>query len=71
MKDSDSTLGQIMRAAGWNAAGYRPYLLLQQDEEKFIDSLIRTLEFPDSEDDIDSELPLGVERLNDCAHQGH
>ena len=53
MKDSDSTLGQIMRAAGWNAAGYRSYLLLQQDEEKFIASLIRALEFPDSEDEID------------------
>ena len=32
MKDSDSTLGQIMRAAGWNAAGYRSYLLLQKDD---------------------------------------
>ena len=55
-KDSDSTLGQIMRAAGWNAAGYRSYLLLQQDEGKFIDSLIRTLELPDSEDEVDVDI---------------
>ena len=31
-KDSDSTIGQIMREAGWGASDYRLYLLLQQDE---------------------------------------
>ena len=31
MKDADSTLGQIMRADGRSAAGYRSYLLLQRD----------------------------------------
>ena len=51
MKDSNSTLGQIMRAAGWNAAGFRSYLLLQKDEEAFVASLIRALDSPDSGDD--------------------
>ena len=57
MADSDSTLGLVTRAAGRKAAGYRSYLLLQQGEGRFIDSLILTLEFPDSEDAIDSERP--------------
>ena len=57
MKDSNSTLGQIMRAAGWNAAGFRSYLLLQKDEEAFVSSLIRALDSPDS--DNDSEISLG------------
>ena len=57
MKDSNSTLGQIMRAAGWNAAGFRSYLLLQKDEEAFVSSLIRALDSPDS--DSDSKISLG------------
>ena len=58
MKDSDSTLGQIMRADGWGAAGYRSYLLLQKDEEKFISALIRSL-------DIDSSDGEGVDGDSD------
>ena len=41
------------RAAWRNAAGYRPYRLLQQDEGEFIEDLIRTLDLPDSEGGID------------------
>ena len=59
MKDSDSALGQFTRAAGWNAAGYRFYLLLQQGEGEFIDPMIIALELPYSEDEIDpDERPL-------------
>ena len=54
MEASDSTLGQIMRAAGWSAAGFKSYSIPKEGEMDFISALIRTVELPDSEGEGDS-----------------
>ena len=58
MLESMSTLGGIMINAGRNAAGYRPYRRLRNNEGGFADSLIRALDTPsiDEEPTIREEI---------------
>ena len=54
MKRSKSTVGEIMKTAGWRTSQFKVYLDLHADEEAVILSLMRDIEFSDSESGIEN-----------------
>ena len=50
MKRSQSTVGEIVKTAGWKTAQFKVYLDLHADEEAVIKSLMRDLDFSDESD---------------------
>ena len=50
MKRSKSTVGEIMKTAGWRTSQFKVYLDLHADEEAVILSLMRDLEHSDDSD---------------------
>ena len=63
---SDSTLGEITRAAGWGATGFESYLIPQQDADALIDSPIRTADLPGSGDGEEVSLNSTIGELLTC-----
>ena len=59
LKRSKSTLGVIMKTAGWAAASFRSYLALQEDEERVIKSLLRNIDTGIESDESLSEGSAG------------
>ena len=63
MRGPGPTIGKVMRAAGWNAAGFKSRRLPRRDEGGFGDSTIRSLDLQSSGEEGDNDFilhPVGL-----------
>ena len=55
MKQSRSTVSEIMRTAGWASGEFKTYLDIQADEEEVIRSLMRRMDTGDESNGEDNQ----------------